>query len=126
MEGKSTRLLRGLGMERRSALPSLATRLRQPFPMAMANEGAMIFQAGAKRLRRLTRSRPLWILAFKRHSERVQFRRHQSAPDRGIGLHERARGGLIGRLEDRNAERLVTWLARASSEDQLTRFCGFL
>jgi len=29
-------------------------------------------------------------------------------PDGGIGLHERARGGLIGRLEDRNAERLVT------------------
>jgi hypothetical protein len=54
---------------------------------------------------------PLWTLAFKRHSERMQFRRHQSAPDRGIGLHERARGGLIGRLEDRNAERLVTWLA---------------
>jgi hypothetical protein len=47
----------------------------------------------------------------------MQFRRHQSAPDGGIGLHERARGGLIGRLEDRNAERLVTSLVRASSED---------
>ena len=56
----------------------------------------------------------------------MQFRRHQSARDSGIGLHERARGGLIGRLEDRNAKRLVTWLLRASSKDQLTRFCGFL
>jgi len=56
----------------------------------------------------------------------MQFRRHQSASDGGIGLRERARGGLIGRLEDRNAERLVTWLVRASSEDQLTRYCGFL
>ena len=56
----------------------------------------------------------------------MQFRRHQSARDGGIGLHERARGGLIGRLEYRNAKRLVTWLLRASSKDQLTRFCGFL
>ena len=41
MEGKSTRLLRGLGMERRSALHRLATRLRTRFPMAMANDGAI-------------------------------------------------------------------------------------
>ena len=56
----------------------------------------------------------------------MQLRRHQSARDGGIGLHERARGGLIGRLEYRNAKRLVTWLLRPSSKDQLTRFCGFL
>ncbi len=38
---KSTRLLRNLGMERRSALHRLATRLRTRFPMAMASGGTL-------------------------------------------------------------------------------------
>ncbi len=92
----------------------------------MATSGAVILQVCAKWLPRLTRSRSLGILAFERHSEGMQLRRHQSTREGGIGLHERTRGGFIGRLEDRNAERLVTWLFRASSKDQLTRFCGFL
>jgi len=56
----------------------------------------------------------------------MQLRRHQSARDGGIGLHERTRSGFIERLEDRNAERLVTRFFRASSEDQLTPILSLL
>ena len=56
----------------------------------------------------------------------MQLRCHQSTRYGGISLHKLSSRFLIGRLENCNAKRLVTWLLRASSKDQLTRFCGFL
>src|SRR5207247_9788574 len=64
--------------------------------------------------------------SMQRLSEVMQLRRHQPGRNTRIVFHERSSPRLISSLEDRNAKRLVTWLLRASRENQLPRFYRFL
>jgi hypothetical protein len=46
---------------------------------------------------------------LKRDGKPMQLRRHQSARDGRIFLHELSRSIFIGRLKDGDAKRLVAW-----------------
>ncbi len=56
----------------------------------------------------------------------MQFRGHKFGDDHRVVLHKFPGGCFIGCTEDRNTESLITWLFRASSQNQLTGFCRFL
>jgi hypothetical protein len=86
-------------MERELAMDRLAAGLRTTRAETESNDRvAVIEQVLANWLRSLARSQPLRILAFKRHSEGMQLRRHQSTRYGGISLHKLSSRLLIGRL----------------------------
>ena len=63
---------------------------------------------------------------MKRHRKRVQLRRHQSAGDGWIFVHELSRGLFIGCLKNGNAKCLVAWFRCAPRKNQLTGLGGLL